>query len=200
MQFFAKSPIILLFLAVFYKLCVSALADTNENDFKIVKRSEWGALEPRHPATKLDSLPATYVIISHTASTPCLTNMKCIYHLRNIQTLHMKQYGWDDIAYNFIVGGNGKVYEGRGWDVEGAHTKNWNKRSIGIAFVGEFGAKNPTEEQIAAAKKLLEIGIEEKNLDNNYKLIGQRQVINSKSPGSKLYDIIKTWKHWSSTP
>lgn len=40
-----------------------------------------------------------------------------------MQTYHMESKNWDDIAYNFIVGGDGAVYEGRGWEKQGAHTK-----------------------------------------------------------------------------
>lgn len=35
----------------------------------------------------------------------------------------MESKNWDDIGYNFLVGGDGEVYEGRGWDKQGAHTK-----------------------------------------------------------------------------
>lgn len=40
-----------------------------------------------------------------------------------MQTYHMESRNWDDIGYNFMVGGDGDVYEGRGWDKQGAHTK-----------------------------------------------------------------------------
>lgn len=40
---------------------------------------------------------------------------------------------WIDIGYNFIVGEDGNVYEGRGWGINGAHSgKNfYNKNSLG---------------------------------------------------------------------
>jgi hypothetical protein len=30
------------------------------------------------------------------------------------------------------------VYEGRGWDIVGTHAPNYNSRSIGICFIGDF--------------------------------------------------------------
>ena len=39
--------------------------------------------------------------------------------------------GWDDIGYSFMIGGDGSVFEGRGWDRVGAHTYGFNKRSLG---------------------------------------------------------------------
>jgi len=38
---------------------------------------------------------------------------------------------WDDIGYNFLIGENGLVYEGRGWKYVGAHRSGYNNRSIG---------------------------------------------------------------------
>ena len=39
--------------------------------------------------------------------------------------------GWDDIGYNFLVGEDGNVYEGRGWDTVGAHAAPHNTNSVG---------------------------------------------------------------------
>lgn len=39
---------------------------------------------------------------------------------------------WADIGYNFLVGEDGNVYEGRGWTQVGAQTLNYNSKSIGI--------------------------------------------------------------------
>lgn len=41
------------------------------------------------------------------------------------------------LFFRFLVGGNGKVYEGAGWR-EGAHTKGYNNKSISISFIGDF--------------------------------------------------------------
>lgn len=38
--------------------------------------------------------------------------------------------------YNFLVGGDGLIYEGRGWGKKGAHTFGFNSQSVGIAFIG----------------------------------------------------------------
>ena len=121
-------------------------------------------------------------------------------HVRNIQDLHVKQYGWDAIGYNFLVGGDGNIYEGRGWDVTGAHTRGYNAKSIGLSFIGDFTGKVPTDVQIEAAKALLEQGVKDGKLTANYKILGQRQVMPTLSPGSQLYNIIKTWSHWSESP
>jgi N-acetylmuramoyl-L-alanine amidase len=39
------------------------------------------------------------------------------------------------------VGGDGNVYEGRGWHQVGAHTYGFNKKSVGIALIGDFSGE-----------------------------------------------------------
>lgn len=59
----------------------------------------------------------------------------------------MDQKGWSDIGYNFLVGEDGNVYEGRGWDKQGAHSKPFNSKSIGICIIGNYTSniKNNTD-------------------------------------------------------
>lgn len=45
------------------------------------------------------------------------------------------------VCFSFLVGGDGTVYEGRGWGVVGAHTKGHNHDSLGIAFMGNYNSK-----------------------------------------------------------
>jgi len=67
--------------------------------------------------------------------------------------------GWDDIGYNFLVGEDGNVYEGRGWDTVGTHAKGYNSKSIGIAFIGHFNDRIPNNAAINAAKQLISCGV-----------------------------------------
>lgn len=142
--------------------------------------------------------PAPYAIIGHTATQSCYNEAKCKLNVRLIQTFHIEAKGWADVGFNFLVGGDGNVYEGRGWDMAGAHTHNYNNRSIGVAFVGDFIFKNPTKEQIESVKKLLDLGVKLNKISEDYKLVGQRQVhSHTSSPGDKLFNIIKSWDHWT---
>jgi len=51
--------------------------------------------------------------------------------------------GKDDIKYNFLIGQDGVIYEGRGWGVVGQHTNGQNLMSVGqsltyLFFRGSF--------------------------------------------------------------
>ncbi|XP_058456824.1 uncharacterized protein LOC131434187 [Malaya genurostris] len=124
---------------------------------------------------------------------------QCVFMTSNIQQFHMADdsKNFSDIAYNFLVGGDGNAYEGRNWNKEGAHTKGFNKDSICIAFIGTFIDVKPPVTQLSAAQQLLALGLEQGKLAKDYKLFGHRQLAPFESPGRSLYKIIQTWPHWS---
>ena len=138
-----------------------------------------------------------YVIISHTATDFCHTQSACTKKVQLLQTYHIESQHWSDIGYNFLVGGDGLAYVGRGWDYEGAHTLTYNNISIGISFIGAFNDVEPTKAQLEAAQKLIELGVKLGKISENYVLLGHRQVAQTLSPGDALYSIIQTWSHWS---
>lgn len=56
----------------------------------------------------------------------------------------MREYEshYDFFVLSFLIGGDGSVFEGRGWGVMGAHAKGHNGDSLGIAFMGNFNSKH----------------------------------------------------------
>jgi len=47
---------------------------------------------------------------------------ECSAEVRKIQDFHMGPgRNWWDIGYNFLIGEDGRIYEGRGFDAQGAH-------------------------------------------------------------------------------
>ncbi|KAH8257304.1 hypothetical protein KR038_006929, partial [Drosophila bunnanda] len=163
----------------------------------IVQVARWGGRPSKVDLDPLE-LPAHRVIISHTATDGCHSLKMCSDMAREIQSFHMDGWGWDQVGYNFMVGGDGRVYEGRGWDFLGAHTKGYNHHSIGISFLGTYTKEKPEERQLRACQLLIEEGMRIQKLDPNYKLFGHRQLGGTQSPGEMLYKIIQTWPHWSS--
>ena len=51
---------------------------------------------------------------------------------------------------SFLIGGDGLIYEGRGWNVQGAHTGGFNTVGYGFCFLGDFTDHNPTQPAVAA--------------------------------------------------
>nr|XP_029722029.1 peptidoglycan-recognition protein LC-like isoform X2 [Aedes albopictus] len=163
---------------------------------RIVTRNEWLAQPPKENLTRL-KLPVNRVIIAHTATENCQTQSSCVYRMRLIQDQHMDINDFGDIGYNFVIGGDGNVYEGRGWLYVGAFLRGQNSKSEGIAFIGDYNHIQPTEQQMAVLDALLENGTRSGYLTDDFKLYGARQWQATESPGIKLYERLKKHKRWS---
>ncbi|XP_037335481.2 peptidoglycan recognition protein 5 [Pungitius pungitius] len=150
----------------------------------IVSRQQWGAAAPKKKETLKGS--AQRVVIHHTAQPACKDQKECMKRLVSIQRTHMTERGFDDIGYNFLVGGDGAVYEGRGWGVVGAHAKGNNHDSLGIAFIGNFKEDTPSREAMSSVKGLLETGARQGHLSPQYAVSGHRDVGQTECPGAKL--------------
>ncbi|KAF5303682.1 hypothetical protein FQR65_LT00826 [Abscondita terminalis] len=162
----------------------------------IVDRLNWLAQDPIGRINYLTA-PAKFVIMCHTASKSSITQADNVLIVRLIQSNHVEGEQWSDISYNFLVGCDGKVYEGRGWGAEGDHTVGYNNLSVGIAFVGTFTHTLPSEPALHQAKVLIAHGVEIGAIDKDYVLVGHRQCITTESPGKALFDEIRTWDRWT---
>ncbi|XP_050784203.1 peptidoglycan recognition protein 1 [Gopherus flavomarginatus] len=170
----------------FSVLCAVALGCPS-----IVTRSQWRGQSPRSRDPLKTRLP--YIIIHHTAGNRCSTLADCSREVKNIQSYHMNSNGWDDIGYNFLIGEDGKVYEGRGWSTRGAHAKGWNDKSLGLAFLGNFSSRVPSAAALFAARRLIQCAVSRGSLSRSYTLKGARDVISTISPGDALYGAISRW-------
>jgi len=99
---------------------------------KIISRSEWGARPPR--TRTLTTWSARREFVVHHSEGPITQTP------RQIQDFHMgPSRGWSDIGYNFLVDHRGRIYQGRGWLVIGAHATGHNTSGIGVCVIGRDG-------------------------------------------------------------
>ncbi|XP_075042489.1 peptidoglycan recognition protein 1-like [Mixophyes fleayi] len=157
----------------------------------IITRAQWGGRNPTC-RSKL-STPVPNVVIHHTEGGFCNSRATCSAQMRNIQTYHMKTRGWCDIGYNFLIGEDGQVYEGRGWTTHGAHAKSYNPISSGISFIGSFTNRPPNNAALNAAKRLIACGVAKNLIRRSYILKGHRNVMSTSCPGNSLYRVIQGW-------
>ncbi|XP_066603431.1 peptidoglycan-recognition protein SC2-like [Prorops nasuta] len=165
----------------------------------IISRSEWGARNATGPIKNLSVGPTPYVLIHHSDTGGCITQALCQAKIRLIQNYHINVRHWGDIGYNFLVGEDGNVYEGRGWDKHGAHSKFYNSKSIGICIVGNYTRREPNVAAVRATKQLIAYGASIDKISATYTLLGHKQTAPTLCPGDKLYELIKSWPHWSPT-
>ncbi|CAK1541637.1 unnamed protein product [Leptosia nina] len=166
--------------------------------FPFISREEWNARPPTSIAKQ--NLPVPLVIIHHSyIPGACHNQEECARTMRSMQNTHQLTNGWADIGYNFAVGSDGVVYEGRGWNRVGAHAAGFNTNSVGIVLIGDWVSVVPPKQQLKTAKELIEIGVHLGYISPYYKLIGHRQVRATECPGEALFNEIKTWDRFTST-
>ncbi|MBA2289253.1 MAG: SH3 domain-containing protein [Chloroflexia bacterium] len=109
---------------------------------EIITRAQWGANEDFRFASYGEIWPPTYetvshIIIHHTA-TPNSQDIPTA--IRSIYFYHAIIQEWGDIGYNYLVGRDGRIYEGRygGQNVIGGHSFQFAVGSSGIGTVGNF--------------------------------------------------------------
>ena len=98
-------------------------------------------------------------VVHHTVSVNDYAKRDVAGMIRAIQTHHMENRGWDDIAYNFVVDRFGRIWHARDGDlfepISGGHTLGFNAESIGVAVLGTFSDAEPTEKVVSSLGRLL---------------------------------------------
>ncbi|XP_074042823.1 peptidoglycan-recognition protein LA isoform X8 [Leptinotarsa decemlineata] len=157
----------------------------------LYSRKDWNASQPL--SEKVLPHPVGLVIISHSASSPCYSFQSCAKKVQSFQRCHIFEKRLDDICYNFLIGGDGNVFRGRGWNVVNCH----KKLSIGINLIGNFEEDTLNDTMIDSLKHLIERGVAWRKISNDYILIGHNQTTDTLSPGKNAYKVIKNFSHFS---
>ena len=136
--------------------------------------------------------------------------------IRSIYRNHTVDKDWWDIAYNYIIGQRGEIYEGRaGGDyVVGTHAAYNNMGTVGVVVLGNYSANTLNRDQIAGLERLIPmlakkygitlsqeaIGTPCASSDcsslqivKTQSLLGHRDVRSTDCPGANLYPYIAKW-------
>ena len=88
-------------------------------------------------------------IIIHCTATPEGKH----FDVATIRRWHVKDRGWKDIGYHYVIYLDGSVHEGRPVEQVGAHTSGHNADSIGIVYVGGCDAKMKAKDTLNEAQE-----------------------------------------------
>ena len=129
----------------------------------IVSRAAWGATPARsksYVAARDRSAFAVHYDGDQTIRYDTTCGEGCRRKIRGTQSFHMGSRGWADIGYNFWICQHGTVFEGRGWDVLGAHAgPSGNAPAIGVQIhIG--GSQEPSTAALAACRALYDTATE----------------------------------------
>ncbi|XP_047991473.1 peptidoglycan recognition protein-like [Leguminivora glycinivorella] len=180
------------------------VVDRAPHDWNIT-REDWQARDRTVNITMARFAPLKLVLVQHTVGPECHSFITCAAVVRNLQIYYLdsKHLGYD-IPYNFLVGNDGRVYEGRGWNIEGAHTFGYNRCSLGVAFIGDYSEElsihsRVTELQLERFIILIEDGIGSGFLRPDYTILPAKDVRDTTSPGSNLYRALQNMNHYERT-
>ncbi|XP_054264609.1 peptidoglycan-recognition protein 1-like [Macrosteles quadrilineatus] len=126
--------------------------------YPIVSRQEWGALPPKDPDMKKIKQPIQIALFWKTKTEECYSQDECKKFLQERQKYDFEENEYNDIQYNFYIGGDGTVYEGRGWEVEAdKDSDNYEtaNRSVDVAYIGTFEDKELSPELIKVGCDLI---------------------------------------------
>jgi len=135
--------------------------------------------------------------VHHTAMDECFEKESCVSMVQSVQNFHMDSRKWDDIGYSFLIGEDGRVYEGRGWGVVGAHTLHYNAVAYGFCVMGNFMEKIPNKKAQKAVKAIIKCGVQQGYIHEDYEMFGHRDASCTECPGNQFYNIIQAWPHYS---
>ncbi len=159
---------------LFYAPRIEIRATVNKNKKELCEKpntipsSQWRKGLPDPKLGRVTS-EVNHCIIHHSAGNTADTNYTNI--IRNIYLLHTESNGWDDIGYNYVVAGNGQIYNGRDPqgagdedNIQGAHFCAKNSGTMGICLLGNYEIDTPSTSLIQSVEKLLTWKLYKENL------------------------------------
>ncbi|XP_016934720.3 peptidoglycan-recognition protein LC isoform X5 [Drosophila suzukii] len=165
---------------------------------RFVERQQWLAQPPQKKIPDLEK-PVKLVIVLPTNSDDCTTQAQCVFRVRLRQSFDIESVQEDDIVFNFLIGGDGNVYVGRGWDQVGAHMAGYNSKSLSFAYIGSFQTIKPSAKQLSVTRLLLERGVKLGKIDPNYRFTAASKLepTLTQYKADALYQSFGNWTHWS---
>lgn len=153
--------------------------------YTLVRRRDWGAQrmggnhDPMNGIRKLT--------LHHTSEIPGMMQRNDAELVAAVQHYHQSNLGWADIGYHYLIGRDGRVYEGRPLTAQGAHVGGArNRHNLGIAVIGDFQSHMPTKAQIATVERFL-VDQQQRYRVRSGDMLAHREVGVTVCPGDALY-------------
>jgi hypothetical protein len=125
------------------------------------------------------------IIMHHSGGTDANPYADTSHHTAKIiEEWHLKRFtNSRGLGYHYVIHSDGSVWAGRPEHISGAHTINYNAKSIGICLTGNFDINLPTEEQELA---LIELVKDIYSRNGNLEIREHREFAKKTCPGSNL--------------
>ncbi|XP_054261211.1 peptidoglycan recognition protein 4-like [Macrosteles quadrilineatus] len=118
--------------------------------------------------------PAKLVFTTDTRRDPCTKRDKCFQEMMQMYAHQTFSWNDSDIRYNFLIGGDNNIYEGRGWHNSPTVTDRYKKLepiSFMIGFFGKYPDGKPPQQMLDLAEKVIQYGITNQYISPKFLLI-----------------------------
>ncbi len=164
------------------------LPEASGNGYVLVPRSRWTSKPPRSNSRPMGRV--TRITIHHTAEHGKVATLPDIEGVRRIENYHREGRKWCAIGYHYLIGKDGRVYEGRPAKLQGAHVLSENENNIGISMMGDWDKKLPSARQLSALKAFLEDTRDRFKVPKS-RVYGHRDLNRSVCPGQALHSWLR---------
>lgn len=123
---------------------------------RLIPRTAWTRERPDVGNTNpMNGIQA--ITVHHDGMPPEIirTQAEAASRLELIRNSHVQSRGWADIGYHLIVDPQGRIWQGRPMNLQGAHVKDCNPHNLGVLMMGNFEEQHPTREALATLDQLL---------------------------------------------
>lgn len=164
---------------------------------RVNSRASWGATAAV-PAKMKRMNGISRITIHHEGSAKPnneTTPQQVAATLRLIQSQHRKRMGAGDIGYHFIIDRTGQIWQGRDISYQGAHTSGANSNNLGIMLLGNFEIQQPTPQQLAALRLLVNNLLRKYGLNPRKDVYGHGDFCNTQCPGKNLKPHVRALRN-----
>lgn len=159
--------------------------------YELVRRSAWTSAPVKSNNTPMGTV--TRITVHHTGEHAGLVGLPDMEVVRRIENYHRNEKRWAAIGYHFLVGKDGRIYEGRPVKFQGAHTSTENENNIGISVIGDFMHQLPNERQLSALRTFLDDHRRKYGI-SKARIYGHRDLHASLCPGDALYGWVRQYR------
>uniref|UniRef100_T1J1Y4 Peptidoglycan recognition protein family domain-containing protein n=1 Tax=Strigamia maritima TaxID=126957 RepID=T1J1Y4_STRMM len=137
--------------------CLNMIMKTRKDIFNVEEKNE---IKPS----------AGRIFFTQTGGPTCHI-YNCMDKVINLRALDISN-NFTDIRDNFLIGGDGIVYEGLGWKAKNLRYNHY-KNDLSVAFIGDFENKTLPEGMQLAAKNLVLCGAQSRHIDYFFSLYSE---------------------------
>jgi hypothetical protein len=163
----------------------------DDDHYEIVPRTAW-TKEP----VGINHVPmgeVTRITVHHTDEHGSMADLPDIEVVRRIEAFHRgPQRRWAAIGYHYLIGKDGKIYEGRPVKFQGAHCGD-NANNLGISVIGDCHTHPLSPIQMRALKAFLDDQRTRFSVPIG-RVYGHRDIKPTICPGDNLYAWLLGYK------